>query len=164
MGIRTYVWARFPLSRVKWLVLVPLLFRAGTAGQALTDAGGLADINGQIGLRPARLRLFGCSWWFGGLWQCPAYRLMVAAMRVQGNRCTNVRTVDRKSPDSAGNPSDEALTGEERRDVKHKCRVHVESNDVGGKAGACQSWRRLSRFARLIPCLPPTVLRVICAI
>jgi hypothetical protein len=57
VAMRTYVWARFPLSRVKWLAPVPLLSRAGTAGRALTDAGGLADINGQIGLRPARLRV-----------------------------------------------------------------------------------------------------------
>jgi hypothetical protein len=105
VAIRTYVWARFPLSRVKWLAPVPLLSRAGTAGRALTDAGGLADINGQIGLRPARLRLFGCSRWFGGLWQCPAYRLMVAAMRVQGNRSTKQSTTEEsgqrgKSPDT----------------------------------------------------------------
>lgn len=66
----------FLYRQFEWLASSALLSRVATSGRTLTDAGSLADIDGQIGLRPVRLELFVCfskgilgvvpltdSWW-----------------------------------------------------------------------------------------------------
>lgn len=72
--VRTYVWERSPLLTVNCQLIRPLS-RLDTPGPALTDTRGLANINGQIGLGPARSLVRSGSHLFRG---SLAYRLIVA--------------------------------------------------------------------------------------
>lgn len=96
-------------------------------GTALTNARSLSDIDGQIGLRPARLESVVCSRGGGD----PTYRLIVAgAMRNQGESSSALQRIPNPAPEKRGS----RWGKKEGRDGES----HVECNDVGGKLAACQ--------------------------